>query len=62
MRDLAHVPLLEAARLVADGHVRLNGERYSWEAHDMVSRLTPVMDDAQAIAQVRESCHFTVDG
>ncbi|WP_224247493.1 histone deacetylase family protein [Hyalangium gracile] len=62
MRDLSHVPLLEATRLVADGHVRLNGERYSWEASDMVSRRAPVVDDAPAIAQERERCRFTVDG
>ncbi len=62
MRDLAHVPLLEATRLVADGHVRLNGERYTWEAEDMVSRRAPMVDDSQAIAAERERCHFTVDG
>ncbi|WP_224363574.1 histone deacetylase family protein [Hyalangium versicolor] len=62
MRDLAHVPLLEATRLVAEGHVRLNGERYSWECHDMVSRRAPMMDDARFISLERERCHFTVDG
>jgi hypothetical protein len=62
MRDLAHLPLLEATRLVAEGHVRLNGERYSWEAHDMVSRLNPRGDDVPLIAAERDRCHFTVDG
>lgn len=62
MRDLAHVPLLEAARLVAEGHVRLNGERYTWEAEEMVSRRGPMQDDSQVIAAERERCRFTVDG
>jgi hypothetical protein len=62
MRDLAHLPLLEATRLVAEGHVRLNGERYAWEAEDMVSRRDSKGEDSQAIALERERCHFTVEG
>jgi hypothetical protein len=42
--------------------VRLNGERYTWEAEDMVSRRAPMEDDSQVIAAERERCHFTVDG
>jgi hypothetical protein len=61
MRDLAHLPLLEATRRVAKGRVRLNGEPYTWEAEDMVSRRAPVGDDAEAIAVERERCHFTVE-
>jgi acetoin utilization deacetylase AcuC-like enzyme len=61
MRDLAHVPLLEATRLVAKGHVRLNGQPYAWEADDMVSRRNSVSDDATVIALERERCHFTVE-
>jgi hypothetical protein len=61
MRDLAHVPLLEATRLVAKGHVRLNGQPYVWEAEDMVSRRAPQSDDADAIASERQRCHFTVE-
>ncbi|MFL5347881.1 MAG: histone deacetylase [Hyalangium sp.] len=66
MRDMAHVPLLEATRLVSEGHVWLNGERYAWEAQDMVSRRVPLEDDleddSRAIAAERERCRFTVDG
>jgi acetoin utilization deacetylase AcuC-like enzyme len=62
MRDLAHVPLLEATRLVAEGHVRLNGEPYTWEAGDMVSRREPLVEDARAVALERERCRFTVEG
>ncbi|MBN1206732.1 MAG: histone deacetylase [Myxococcaceae bacterium] len=61
MRDLAHVPLLEATRLVTEGRVRLNGQPYAWEADDMVSRRAPGADDAEAIAAERERCHFTVE-
>jgi hypothetical protein len=61
MRDLSHVPLLEATRLVARGHVRLNGQLYTWEADDMVSRREPVRDDAALIALERERCRFTVE-
>jgi acetoin utilization deacetylase AcuC-like enzyme len=60
MRDLAHMPLLEATRRVAKGRVRLNGQPYVWEAEDMVSRRAP-LGDAAAIAVERERCHFTVD-
>lgn len=61
MRDLAHVPLLEATRLVSRGHVRLNGQPYTWEADDMVSRRGPERDDAALITLERERCHFTVE-
>ena len=61
MRDLAHVPLLEATRMVARGLVRLNGQPYTWEADDMVSRRDPVHDDAPLIALERERCHFTLE-
>jgi acetoin utilization deacetylase AcuC-like enzyme len=60
MRDLAHLPLLEATRQVAEGHVRLNGQPYAWEAYDMVSRREPLPPDADVIAAERERCHFTV--
>ncbi|HVG62818.1 MAG TPA: histone deacetylase [Hyalangium sp.] len=61
MRDLAHVPLLEATRLVARGLVRLNGQPYTWEPDDMVSRRDPMRDDAALIALERERCRFTVE-
>ena len=61
MRDLAHLPLLEATRLVAKGLVRLNGQPYTWEADDMVSRRAPTGDDAAVIALERERCRFTVE-
>jgi hypothetical protein len=54
MRDLAHVPLLDATRLVAQGDVRLNGQPYTWEAEGMVSRRASVGDDAAVITRERE--------
>ncbi len=60
-RDLAHLPLLEATRRVAEGRVRLNGQPYAWEADDMVSRHVPLSGDAGVIAAERERCHFTVE-
>jgi acetoin utilization deacetylase AcuC-like enzyme len=60
-RDLAHQPLLEATRQVAEGRVRLNGQPYVWEADDMVSRHLPLSGDAELIAAERERCRFTVD-
>jgi hypothetical protein len=61
MRDLAHVPLLEATRLVAKGRVRLNGQPYVWEAEEMVSRRAPRSEDTQAIVVERERCRFSVE-
>jgi len=61
MRDLAHLPLLEATRAVAEGRVSLNGEPYRWEPDDLVLRLEPVPVDTDVIAAERERCHFTVE-
>jgi hypothetical protein len=61
MRDLAYLPLLEATRLVARGHVQLNSQPYTWEPDDMVSRRDPLLDDADLIALERERCRFTVE-
>lgn len=60
VRDLAHLPLLEATRWVAEGRVRLNGQPYAWEPEDMVSRSAPPRD-GEAIAQERERCHFSME-
>ncbi|MDY7225942.1 histone deacetylase family protein [Hyalangium rubrum] len=61
-RDLAHLPMLEATRRVAEGRVLLNGQPYAWEAADMVSSHAPRTEDSEAIAAERECCHFTVAG
>jgi acetoin utilization deacetylase AcuC-like enzyme len=59
-RDLAHLPLLEATRRVAEGQVRLNGQPYTWEAEDMMSRHAPLSGDVDTIAAERERCRFTL--
>jgi acetoin utilization deacetylase AcuC-like enzyme len=59
-RALAHLPLFEATRRVANGQVQLNGQPYTWEPDDMVSRLAPASGDADAISAERERCQFTL--
>lgn len=60
-RDLADLSLVEATRAVAEGRVSLNGEPYTWEPDDMVTRLEPAAEDVALIAAERERCHFTVE-
>ncbi|MCY1017381.1 histone deacetylase [Pyxidicoccus sp. MSG2] len=62
VRDLSSHPMLEMTRAVVDGRVLLNGQPYSWEPDDMVSRLEPAAADVEVIAAERERCRFTVDG
>ena len=64
VRDLQHLPLLDATRAVAEGRVKLNGEPYQWEAVEMVSWLHQPDDphDREAIAAERERCRFTAEG
>ncbi|MFP2930641.1 histone deacetylase, partial [Pyxidicoccus sp. 3LG] len=61
VRDLAHLPVHEATRAVADGRVFLNGEPYRWEPDDMVSRLEPAPADVDTLAAERARCRFTVE-
>jgi hypothetical protein len=59
MRDFAGVNLVEASTATAAGHVRLNGEPYSWEPDDMVS--WPMEDGDRAVADAeRERSRFTI--
>ncbi len=41
--------------------MRLNGQPYTWEPDDMVSRHEPLSGDADTIAAERERCRFTVE-
>lgn len=61
-RDVRGMPLLEATRAVAEGRMLLNGQPYAWEADEMVRWLHPPDDetDKAAVAEVRESSHFTL--
>lgn len=61
-RDVRGISLLDATRAVAEGRMLLNGHPYAWEADEMVRWLHPPDDEADkaAIAEVRESSHFTL--
>lgn len=52
LRDLDAVPLSELSRALAEGRVRMNGERYTWEAGEMAHWLDHrVMDRALVDAE-----------
>lgn len=61
-RDVRGISLLDATRAVAEGRMLLNGHPYAWEADEIVRWLHPPDDEADkaAIAEVRESSHFTL--
>ena len=60
IRDLAALPLPQATRAVAEGHVQLAGARYIWEPHDMVDLAVAPPTDAGVIAEAREGARFVV--
>ena len=60
VRDLAHVPLLEATNLVAEGRVRMDGRPYAWEADEMAYWLRESPADAGEVERERETVKFTV--
>jgi acetoin utilization deacetylase AcuC-like enzyme len=61
VRDLASVPLREAALLLASGRVRMNGAPYTWEPDEMARWLRPHASDEAAVGAERERVRFTVD-
>ena len=60
IRDLASLPLPQATRAVAEGHIQLDGARYTWEPHDMVDLAVAPPTDAGVIAEAREGARFVV--
>ncbi len=61
VRDLSHLPLLEATQAVAEGRVMLDGAPYAWEADVMVHWLDgPVEAAAPALPQVARASRFTL--
>ncbi len=60
VRDLAHVPLLEATIAVAEGRVRMDGEPYTWEADEMAYWLRESPADAGEVERERERVHFSL--
>ncbi len=62
VRDLSHLPLLEATTLVTEGRVRMNGQPYAWEADEMVYWLRESPVEAGETELERDQVVFTVDG
>lgn len=54
LRDLAPYPLLEVTMACAHGRVRMDGERYVWEADEMVYLMgTPIQEDPLAVDEAK---------
>lgn len=62
IRDTKGISLLDATRLVAEGHVWLDGQPYTWEPDLMVSWRVKVPEDSEAVAREREQARFRVEG
>lgn len=60
IRDLSHLPLLEASTALAEGRVLLCGRTYKWEADEMVYWLLPRTEDDQQVRHVLSECQFTL--
>ena len=60
VRDLAHLPLLEATRAVSEGRVLMNGAPYTWEADEMVYWLRESPAEPGEVEREREEVRFTV--
>ena len=60
VRDLGGLPLLEIARAMAEGRVRMNGAAYAWEADEMARWLREHPADEATAAAERERVRFTL--
>ena len=60
LRDLADVPLVKLTRALADGHVTMNGERYTWEAGEMVYWLDRRVQARSAVEAEKERVRFAL--
>lgn len=60
VRDLSHLPLLEATTLVSEGRVRMNGQPYAWEADEMVYWLRESPAEVGEAEHERDQVSFTV--
>jgi len=61
LRDLGRHPLLDVTLACAQGRIRMNGEKYTWEADAMVYLLDTVPTNSEAIEKEAQSVTFTVD-
>jgi hypothetical protein len=60
LRDLAHLPLLEATDAVSDGRILMDGVPYVWEADEMVYWLRESPVDPGEVERERDRVRFTV--
>ena len=60
LRGLADVPLVKLTRALADGHVTMNGERYTWEAGEMVYWLDRRVQARSAVEAEKERVRFAL--
>ncbi len=60
VRDLAHLPLLEATIAVDEGRVLANGRPYAWEADEMAYWLRAPPSEPGEVARERERVRFAV--
>ena len=61
-RDLAQVPLAVLTRALSDGRVTMNGERYTWEAGEMVYWLDQRPAERAAVDAEKERVKFALSG
>jgi hypothetical protein len=61
VRDLGRLPLAEVSQALAAGRVRLNGERFAWEAEPMARWLEGGPPEPAETAAERERAHFTLE-
>ncbi|HET8541706.1 MAG TPA: histone deacetylase [Anaeromyxobacter sp.] len=60
VRDLGHVPLLEATQAIDEGRVLMDGAPYAWEADEMAYWLRESPADAGEVERERERVKFTL--
>jgi hypothetical protein len=61
IRDSGHRSLLDVTMACAEGHVRMNGETYTWEADEMVYLLDTTPEENPVVAEEAARVTFTFD-
>jgi hypothetical protein len=60
LRDLGHLPLVEATKAISEGRVLVNGAPYAWEADEMAYWLREPPAGAGEVERERERVKFTI--
>jgi acetoin utilization deacetylase AcuC-like enzyme len=60
VRDLAHLPLVEATQAISEGRVLMDGAPYAWEADEMAYWLRESPAEPGEVERERERVKFTV--